>query len=279
MMLLDMLTYRRPAGSQTEREFIRAYVKPTGATRDPFGNYVLRLGESRVAWMAHTDTVHRRGGRQRIRVSRGIASLAQPAAWDCLGADDTTGVWLLVEMIQARVPGTYIFHYGEEQGCVGSRAIALDAPETLEGIDFAISLDRRGKDSVVTHQLGMRTASDAFATSLLDALAWDAAPDPTGVYTDSESYAGIVPECTNVSVGYEHQHTPKECQDLAFAWALRDRLCAFDEACLVCEREPRSVEDEDWGMPYGGKALDAWWREEEEEEDKDAEDFWKDLTA
>jgi hypothetical protein len=250
--LLEMLTYMRPAGSRAERTFIRRFIVPTGARPDARGNYILRIGAAPVAWCSHTDTVHRTGGRQLVRVGkdRWGADIVDAPQSDCLGADDTTGVWLMLEMIRAQRPGLYIFHRAEERGCQGSRWIERHTPELLDGIDYAIAFDRRGTDSIVTHQIGWRTASDDFAWSLAEQLPGNMAPDPTGVFTDTESYAGIVPECTNVSVGYWDQHTARECQDLAFARAMRDALLALDVDALDCARRPGHetylVEDAEW---------------------------------
>jgi hypothetical protein len=47
---------------------------------------------------------------------------------------------------------------------------------------------------------------------------------PNGTFTDSKEYRGIVPECTNVGVGYQHQHGPDEFLDYAHAYALRTAL-------------------------------------------------------
>lgn len=272
--LLEMLTYKRPAGSRAERQFIRRFIRPTGAEPDNAGNYILRIGDnSRVAWLSHTDTVHRKSGRQRLRVEDGLATVRYPQATlqrECLGADDTTGVWLMLEMIGAEVPGLYIFHRAEERGCIGSAYIARHTPELLDGIHYAVAFDRRGIDSVITHQLGNRTASDVFAWSLIDALGLIGyGPDPTGVYTDSESYAGLVPECTNLSVGYEYQHTPQECQDIEFAAWLRDRLCRMDENDLLRDRDPVDVwamepvkepeNWEDWDEDKLEATFDEWW--------------------
>jgi hypothetical protein len=40
---------------------------------------------------------------------------------NCLGADCTTGVWLILEMIKANVPGVYVIHSDEEVGGKGAR--------------------------------------------------------------------------------------------------------------------------------------------------------------
>jgi len=63
-------------------------------------------------------------------------------------------------------------------------------------------------------------------------------PDDSGMYTDSESYAGIVPECTNVSVGYYGQHSKSEKQDLRFAEYLLESLVSADWDSLIIQRNP-----------------------------------------
>lgn len=258
--LVEHFTYRRPAGSGTERAYAARYLGPLGARLDACGNYVLRLGtEARpILWSSHTDTVHRTEGRQRVRVRdghvalRGAAAVAQWARGDCLGADCGTGVWLMVAMARARIPGLYVWHYGEEQGCIGSSWARQHMPEVGE-CRAAIAFDRAGRDSIVTHQLGTRTCSDTFARSLADALRLpELAPDPTGVYTDTNEYADVIPECTNVSVGYRHQHSAHETQDLDFAEALLAAVLAAPWDSLAIERDPVSwgdweADSESWG--------------------------------
>tara|TARA_R110002153_G_scaffold135154_1_gene284630 strand:- start:55 stop:495 length:441 start_codon:yes stop_codon:yes gene_type:complete len=63
-------------------------------------------------------------------------------------------------------------------------------------------------------------------------------PDTGGTYTDSMEYSGVVPECTNLSVGYYDQHTSKESQDILFAETLLERLCKADWRALVISRDP-----------------------------------------
>lgn len=259
--LISMLAYMRPAGSSTEREFIRRFIRPTGAQPDPRGNYLLRIGDAPVAWCSHTDTVHHWGGRQPVEVVKGVARVTGS---NCLGADDTTGVWLMLEMIRADVPGLYIFHRAEERGCLGSSYIAKHTPELLDGIDAAIAFDRRGFADVLTHQMGERTASNAFAWSLADQLPKGYRPDDGGVYTDTYEYAHIVPECTNISVGYGSQHSAAEWQDLAFAAELRDYLIQIDPDRLIFERDPSVYESQWAGGLWGGVEYDEPLEEDDE---------------
>src|SRR5216683_3061735 len=68
--LLDMLTYCRPAGSDTESAFIDKYIAPLpGAQADAHGNWHVAVGDSTVLWSCHTDTVHSKQGRQTVHVN------------------------------------------------------------------------------------------------------------------------------------------------------------------------------------------------------------------
>jgi hypothetical protein len=247
--LIAMLTYCRPDGGIGERAFIRRYVIPLGARKDSFGNFMLDIAPPgqdapRIMFTCHTDSVHNAtsDGRQSVKVANGIISLP-PQASNCLGADDATGAYIMSRMIEAGVPGRYVFHRAEESGCRGSHFIAEETPDVWRGIDAVVSFDRAGYSDVITHQLGRRTASNTFASALAGYLGAidgreEYAPDTGGVYTDSESYADYVPECTNLSVGYFAQHSRNEIQDGRFAVALAERCITLPWHSLPIARTP-----------------------------------------
>lgn len=174
---------------------------------------------------------------------------------ECLGADCATGMWLMLCMIEAGVEGVYVIHAEEETGCNGSRKLVARNPDWLQHIDAAISFDRKGYESIITHQTGQRTCSDAFAISLSDAIGLEMSCDNGGSYTDSNEYKYVVPECTNVSVGYFNQHTSVERQDLDFAEMLRQNLCSGSFDALTIERDPK--EWERWTSYTRGSAFNA----------------------
>jgi hypothetical protein len=236
-----MITYRRPAYGKTEREFRERFIAPLGTREDKVGNMILRIGDAPVLWSCHTDTQHRQEGQQVVAVDgQGTMYLKDPLS-SCLGADDAAGVWLMREMIRAKREGLYIFHAAEEMGGVGSSWIASNTPELLAGIDFAIALDRKGTNSIITHQGGERCCSDAFARSLgrglIMGIGPGMVPDDTGLFTDTANYVDLVPECTNLSVGYEHEHSRAETIDLHHLVAIRNALLNLNIDNLVCERE------------------------------------------
>lgn len=245
--LTAMLQTMRPMGSKAEVEFRRTYLEGLpGAVTDPYGNLHVMINRaddsaSAVLWSSHTDTVHHKSGAQRITIGDRLITLAAAERRsNCLGADDTIGVWIMREMILANVPGHYVFHFGEERGGIGSSAVVLKQPDRFAGIKYAIAFDRRGKRDIITHQAWRRTCSDAFAKSLCKLLrrAGRYRPSDGGIYTDTAEYAGIVSECTNVSVGYQYEHTKSESADYWHALRLLNALLAFDESKLVAERRP-----------------------------------------
>lgn len=257
--MLHMLAYKRPSGSKTERKFIRQYILPLGVQTDRAGNLFKLIGPTNVLWSCHTDTVHKQGGTQFVDVQGTAAYLPKASASNCLGADDTAGVWLMCEMIRANKPGLYVFHRGEEIGLVGSSHIASRTPELLAGIDIAIALDRKGTSDVITFQQGERCASESFAESLSEGLGMAYRPSPDGVWTDTASYMKLVPECTNISVGYYGQHTKGELQDLGHLAEMLEALLAMDTSKLAVARDPRVVDYGDdfcWPQSYAqdGKA-------------------------
>ena len=237
---IDMLAYKRPDGSRYQKKFCRRFLEPVFGKPDAHGNYTLVVGvKPRVAFMSHHDTVHHTDGRQIVQI---MDDHAFSTGNDCLGADCTTGIYIMLRMIEENVPGVYVVHAGEEIGCVGSSALVKDFPAWIGQVDAAISFDRKGYTSIITHQMGARTCSDAFADSLADILDLSMVKDTTGAYTDSNEYIDYISECTNISVGYFNQHTKKESQDLVFLEYLIQALVVADWSKLVFKRAIGAVE-------------------------------------
>lgn len=239
--------FRRPDLSISEDGFIQKFILPLGVKWDDYANYYKLIGPTkpRIMWSAHTDTVHNMPGIQEVSAwgNKGenkstlrLASVEKVS--NCLGADDGAGVWMLTELIKAKVPGLYIFHRNEERGGKGARFILQNHRDVIEGIQAAIAFDRRGKRDIITHQCGFRTCSEVFARSLASGLAMNHAPDDGGTFTDTEVYSKLIPECTNIAAGYEHAHTSREELDLDYLIQLRDAVLKLDLNKLIISRDP-----------------------------------------
>ena len=244
------LSRKRPYKGKGESA-LRVFVRRTiggSSTIDDVGNLIIDRrqrpdgGTSRTLFVAHMDTVHRQDGRNTFVQDRGNKRLKADGA--PLGADDGAGVAMLVHLLKHGVPGLYVFTVGEEVGGVGAKHFAQTQAKLLtDEIDRAIAFDRRGGTSVITHQGCGKCASTEFAEALSNKLsnANDALlymPDDTGVYTDTAEFVDMVAECTNISVGYDKEHSAQESLDMAHFEALADGVLKFDWDALPVVRKP-----------------------------------------
>lgn len=235
----EMLEYRRPARSATEESFIARYIDTIpGVYADGYGNRLLLCPESKVMISCHTDSVHRMEGLQRVRVRDGVISLDRKEILsNCLGADDATGVYAALRMIEAGVQVNYVFHRDEESGGRGSRWLASNYDEWLSTFDVCMALDRRGtRDVIVSQSYGM-CASEEFPIGLSAELGMDHSP-ADGIFTDSANYVDLIPECSNLSIGYQNEHSRDETLDLDYLERVIQALVRVDWDNVPVVRQP-----------------------------------------
>ena len=230
-----------------------------GLKEDEFGNLFTKIGESDVMFTAHLDTATS----SITNVNHVFeVNIIKTDGKSILGADDKAGVAIMLNMIEKGIPGLYYFFLGEEVGCVGSKKVAASQKERkIEGINKVISFDRRGNGSVITYQSGSRCCSDSFGSALAKALN-DAEPsfkyenDDTGILTDSIQFVGIYAECTNISVGYQNEHTFSERQDIEHLEKLAEACLKVDWNALPVERIPGTKEYKSYVS--GGRWSGGW---------------------
>jgi len=230
-----------------EEHMIRKYL-PEELERDHVGNYWMKIGESNTMFTSHLDTAA--ANRKKVtHVFDEITSkdgrterFIETDGSTLLGADDRSGVVIMMYMIEHKVPGLYYFFIGEERGTVGSTNILKDDPQRFEPYKKCISFDRRGYGSVITQQMGGRCCSPAFTKGLVDQLKaatgyrWEG--DNTGIYTDSAVFMDAIEECTNLSVGYFNEHSVGEFQNMTYLEDLCEGVINVDWENLPVERDP-----------------------------------------
>ena len=247
---LELTSRTYPHG--TEKELF--HLLGEGLTEDEFGNLFIKIGESDVMFTSHLDTAT-----SALTTVNHVFedNIIKTDGKSILGADDKAGVTVMLYMIEQNVPGLYYFFLGEEVGCVGSKKLAGKLKtEKIEGINKVVSFDRRGTTSVITYQSSQRCASDEFGKALCEELnkadeTFKYENDPTGVLTDSVQFIKIYPECTNISVGYQSEHTFRESQDIEHLEKLAKACCKVDWNGLPVKRDPSKTEYRSYGG-YGG---------------------------
>ena len=234
------------------------HLLPEDISFDEFGNPYKLIGEDpNVMFTCHLDTAS--GYKENVtHIISGDFIMTNGKT--ILGADDKAGTTILLYMIENNIPGLYYFFLGEERGCVGSRQVASKHlnQKPFPNITKVVSFDRRGHDSVITHQLGGRCCSDIFAKSLAKQLNqinpnFKYGPDPTGIYTDSAQFINVYQECTNISVGYDYEHTTSEQQDIKHLMELCNTVVQVEWNNLPTERKTDSKywedDEDDWEYP------------------------------
>lgn len=246
-----ILEWVRPAGSPSEKEFVLwlfARLQDYGQSPqfDEYGNIWCKNG-SKTLFTSHTDTATRdKPGvvRQAIQLDdSGIVSLAEPESGGVLGADDGAGIAMMLSLIKGGVHADYVFFRAEEIGGLGSNWAAEHLKSELEAYSHAIAFDRRGTTNVITHQGFSRCCSDEFAQALADAIGLGYEPDDSGVFTDTANLTHLIPECTNLSVGYYNEHTSRETLDYNHWLKLRSALLQVKWPELPAVRDPSVVEN------------------------------------
>lgn len=233
-LLLRILQTKRAHGSPGDNNFRlwlhaelnKLGLKPTIAKE---GSVIAVQGKkSTTMFSCHIDTCHSAtesdGSLQKLLYDAAFGHIfldkTQPSG--CLGGDDGVGVYIMLKMLKAKVPGTYVFHTGEERGGIGSRAILETRREWLKDFDRCVAFDRAVRHGespeVILTQGAVDCASIAFGAQLVKALNEHEFEDPWkishgGSFTDSKTYAPIIPECVNLGCFYVNQHTAGEIVD------------------------------------------------------------------
>jgi len=230
-----------------QEHLIRQYL-PKELKKDSVGNYWMKVGESDTMFASHLDTaafsrkkVNHEFDEMTTKNGR-VEQYIETDGTTILGADDRTGVVIMMYMIEHKIPGLYYFFIGEESGTVGSSNAVEEFPEFFEPYKKCISFDRRGYGSVITVQMGSRCCSPAFANQLAKELTaatgYHHEGDTTGIYTDSAVFMDLIPECTNLSVGYFNEHSVSEYQNLTYLEDICEGFLKVKWEELPIERDP-----------------------------------------
>lgn len=228
-------------------DIIEDYI-PVNLKKDEYGNYFTKIGNSRSLFACHLDVVARQKLKiNKITYEKDGREYVKTDGFTLLGADDKTGVVILLNMIDNKVPGTYYFFIGEEVGYVGS-GLLYRQNEFLSNFDRAISFDRKGHGSIINRQKGEWCCSDAFVKGLSaefkkNGMKFKA--DKFGMGTDAALFMGVIPECTNLSVGYFNEHTYSEEQDMDYMVQLANAATKINWEKLPVSRVPKSFDTED----------------------------------
>jgi len=241
---------------------------PAGMKTDEHGNYYIKIGETKSMFCAHLDTYCYQYKRVWHTFSGDTIGTDGTTT---LGGDDKAGIVVMIKMIEAGVPGLYYFFRGEEgvtspTGTWGSKQALKSYKDNFKKYDRCIAFDRKRSDSIITQQMYSACCSDEFAEQLIKDLGQNGLTykeDDTGMWCDSGVFMELIPECTNVSMGYNNEHTFNETQDIGHLEKLTNACVKIDWESLPTKRDPKKVSkkvgrynydyDYNWDSYYGGR--------------------------
>jgi hypothetical protein len=248
-LTLTSRTYPYGLEDSLVAEMKKIGVFPSDLKKDVHGNYYYQIGDSRTIFASHLDTATKTASKVNHVFDGNIIKTDGSTV---LGADDKAGTTVMLYMIKNNIPGLYYFFIGEEVGCIGSGLAAKSITDFQGKYDRIISFDRRDVFSVITHQSWSRCCSNEFADQLAtelneSGLNLNYRKDDGGVYTDSAEFIDIIPECTNISVGYYKEHTVTESQDIDHLERLAKACLKVNWENLPTKRNPKVSEYKTYG--------------------------------
>lgn len=219
-LLTELITTTSPSTKEhAVRAIILREIDAIGheAVVDTLGNVEVVVGSSKTLFLSHMDCVHNDHPITVEVCAKGIMSLTKDCKQKALGADDKAGVVAMLHMIENDIPGNYVFMVQEENGCQGSTHYAKGVGSHIKN---AISFDRKGTNAIITEMAYGTCVSDDFTKSLMDEMNKHSLgywyEDPTGTITDSLSFEHMIMNYTNISVGYENEHSQQETLDTQY---------------------------------------------------------------
>jgi hypothetical protein len=172
----------------------------------------------------HIDTRNAVMDSVTTKCKNGVISLASDH--QCLGADDRAGVYIAMKLINyfagSEFPYDFAFFDKEETGGVGSDAFAQDTETEYQcfiGLDRA---SRDGKQNIATYGYD----NDALLAIAHEHFKYEI---QNGTFTDCSNLSSYFPDtpCFNLSIGYEHEHSPRETLNLVLMYQTLELLKSF----------------------------------------------------
>ena len=174
---------------------------------------------------AHLDQVKTNGKAEHFYLTPDKHIIAYNKDWErtSLGGDDKNGVWIILKMLEKKLPINFIISAGEEVGCVGIKL--LDTGKVLDKIDeldtWCIVLDRRGSNDVLDSGSGS-TYCKTLAQDICNYLGDMSVT--SGSLSDTATICEYC-ESVNMSVAYEKPHQAEEHTD----WVRLQCICDYVE--------------------------------------------------
>lgn len=223
-MQRELLTFLLENNEPTVREFLVQFLHKYYFEDDIIvtQDYILALGNIPVALVAHTDTVCQESVPKDIQIIDDNYVFNKNGI---LGADDRAGVYAVAATVEMGYRPTIIFTSAEEKGAIGASVLVRHYKVAPRRISFIMELDRRGQDDCVYYECGNKIFQQ-----FIESFGFEHAH---GTFSDiSEICPAWDIAGVNLSVGYEHEHTPSELLNIANLERTIERVSNILDYCM-----------------------------------------------
>lgn len=171
--------------------------------------YIMAAGDLPVCLIAHLDTVF---DQEKCKDKEIYVDTEHQVMWSPqgLGTDDRAGVFAILKLLKMGYKPYIIFTQGEEEGCLGAKALVRRFPKSpWKKLKYILQLDRRGEQDCVFYDCDNPDFTE-YVESFGFVTDW-------GSFSDISEIApawGIA--AANLSVGYWDEHT--YCERVALSW-------------------------------------------------------------
>lgn len=211
-----------------EKQILEIFKKLSGAISYETGDFeslfIPGTRPDRVLLVAHVDTVWNDSPKIEVDVTngimysknrkRGLSKKTQTpfSTGFGIGADDRAGIAILSKLKD--IGHSLLITSGEESGCLGAVAIACnyEMSEMINGHQFAVEFDRRGRNDLVFYDVG--TPEFIKYCELQTGYRHNENCSSSDISVLCHTMCGV-----NMSVGYKNEHTENEI--LNIQWWLR----------------------------------------------------------
>lgn len=213
-LLLNLTRTTIPSGKEDIiYDMVQANCKEV-LKEDSFGNLYCAIGNSKLLFTAHLDSACKKESKVYQIIEDDFLKTNKKTI---LGGDNKVGCAVLLNMINHDIPGVYFFFVKEEVGRLGSEHLNSLIKDDM--FNFCLAFDRKGIDSVITHQRGVKLCTDELAEFIIKEFSkngYSFHKDPTGLSCDTYSFNNKINNCLNISSGVYDEHSKSEKIDLNY---------------------------------------------------------------
>ena len=191
--------------------------------------YIMAAGDLPVCLIAHLDTVF---DQEKCKDKEIYVDTEHQVMWSPqgLGTDDRAGVFAILKLLKMGYKPYIIFTQGEEEGCLGAKALVRRFPKSpWKKLKYILQLDRRGEQDCVFYN-----CDNPDFTEYIESF---------GFITDWGSFSDISEiapawglAAANLSVGYWDEHT--YCERVMLSW-LEQTIERVKKMLDVCNEAQR----------------------------------------